>query len=77
MSELNEAVKLVLTKQKREAYDKEYYNFSLELEIANEVDDERTRVLATKEMVKLKKVLKFLDEKIDKLEKEVEDFITE
>ena len=77
MSELNNAVKLVLTKQKREAYAQRYFDLQLELEIANEVDDERARTSATQEMVKLKKVLKFLDKKIEKMEKEVEDFVLE
>ena len=77
MNEISKALQLVITKQKKELYSGQYFDLSLQLEIANEVEDEKNKIIVTKEMVKFKKALKFLDKKIEELEKEVKDFVSE
>jgi len=77
MKEIDDAVKLVLIKNKLQRYQNTYYDLRLELEIANEVEDERARTSATNEMVKIKKAIALLEKKKEEIEKEVKDFISE
>ena len=71
MNELNKAVKVALTEQKKELYSQKYFDLSLELEIAMEIGDEQAKTAVTDELVKFKKVLQFLDKKLEKLNKPV------
>ena len=70
MSGLNKTVKIALTEQKKEIYSQKYFDLSLELEIAMEIGDEQAKTAVTAELVKFKKVLQFLDKKLEKLNTE-------
>jgi len=74
---IDNAIKLVILNQKREAYLQQYYNLTLEAEIASELSDTKLAERIRKKMLDNKQVVKFLEKKIEELEKEVEDFVSE
>jgi len=75
--ELDVAVRLVITKQKKEGYDRQYYDLGLELEIAEELEDERLKDTTLKNLVRIKKAIKLLETKIGAMEKEIKDLVSE
>jgi len=77
MSEINEAVKLVILKRKKEMYENTYYDLSIEFEIATELEDEPSKEEARKKMVKIKKAINLLEKKIEPIAKGVKDVVVE
>jgi len=77
MNEIDNAIKLVLLNKKKTAYDQKYFDLTIDFEIATEVNDLKLRQSVIDEMAKFKKAIKFIEDKIKALEKEVKDFVSE
>lgn len=77
MKEINDAIKLVILKRKLEAYQNTYYDTSLELEIAEELGNQRLAEGALKKMADQKKAIALLEGKIEELESKVEEKLVE
>lgn len=56
--------KNMIIQQKIEAYERSYYDLSLELEISEEVGSEHLLKKTTEDMVKIKKAIKLLEKKL-------------
>ena len=77
MNELDNAVKLLIINKKLKAFENTYYDASLELGIAENLGQERISEKVLKQMAEYKKSMDWLEGEKAKLEKEVEDFVSE
>jgi len=76
MSEINNAVKLVILKKKKAIYEQSYYSFSIDLKVAEDIGDKEMREEAVGRMVKIKGAMESLDKLIGPLEKNVKDSVS-